>query len=120
MLFRRVGRKDVSGSKVKPQRLRYQLSVYRETRTTEDQVAASDAQRDGVAVITAGAVVGRLRGSVQSVCVDEPDPHDLPCGAAHALIALVAAGVDGVDHLEVSALTADLADAFVVRRQPSR
>ena len=124
-LFRRVSGNDVfsatktSGPKIKAQRLRYQLSVYRETRTTEDVVATADALRNGVARIPAGAVIGRARPTARTVCVDDPNP-DPPCGHAHALIALVAEGTQGVDLLEVTALKADIADAFVISRMPSK
>ena len=124
-LFRRVSLKDIKNPQspqpaIKAQRLRYQLSVYRETGTTVQEVATTDADRDGVVRIHAGDVIGRARRTARAVCVDDPDPRTPPCGPAHALIALVAEGTQGVDPMEVSMLTAELADAMKISRMPSK
>lgn len=125
-LLRRVKKSDIGKKRddpnergVKPSSLRLQISVFRESMTTLEDVKASDAQRDGVAAITAGQVIGRVLGSVRAVCAHEPNKNG-PCGPAHSLVAVVAEGTGGVNDDDVGLLIADLADDFQLPSPPQK
>lgn len=86
--------------------------------TTDDDVCASDPYRDGIAKATASTIFAIAASSVRVVCAD--DPTDGLCGDAHALIAVVATGTNGVVDYDESSARAAIVDAFAVHRPPTK
>jgi hypothetical protein len=113
-LWRRLEARDVKDCKVRPNRLRLQLSVSRSQYTTLDTVPHQ--KWNGVAEAKADAVAQIQAGSAKVACVDDPCDENI----AHALIAMVADPGSIVTAADISGARQAIANAMVIVREPTQ
>ncbi len=127
-LCRRVAKSDVysitkqnpsPSPRLKPQRINFQASVFRESLTSDDAVSSSEPERDGIAKALVSDIFAITTTTVRVVCADDPDDKT-SLDNAHALIAVVATSTESVDPLHVDQARTLVAKAFFIHKPPSR
>jgi len=113
-LWRRVEVGDIAGDRIKPGRLRLQISVVRGNHGTQASVPRD--KWNGVFETLAHLAVEPSSGSLKIVCVDDPNDQE----PGHALLAFVACPGSTVTPADVSAVRAMLSQRFTCIESPSK